>query len=387
MPAQATLFSSLLQHVPWGAFARCVTRHRMDAGHRGLDARSHLVALIAGQLIEANGLRDIEAVLAANAPALRRRRIVPARRSTLSEANRYRSPEALEDLIPALLAKLSPTGARQAKEDLRLLDATLIHPASRARDWAHFQHGHAAAKVHVVYDPKARVPVFYEITSANTNDITVAKTRTPIEPGATYVFDLGYYDFGFWADLDGKDCRFVTRLKANTKVRVQAERPVPAGTNIVRDQTVTLPERLARSRKNPFAKHGRMVIVTTETGTQMRLFSNDLEAPAEAIAELYRTRWQIELFFRWIKQNLHIHRFHGHSINAVRLQVAAAIITYLLVKILHAAARTKKTAAVFFKTLRSIIFLRIEIDTLVTRIDRKHRRTQKIPPPQMEFAL
>ena len=109
MPAQATVFSSLLQHVPWGEFARCVARHRMDAGHRGLDARSHLAALIAGQLIEANGLRDIEATLAANAPGLRRRRIVPVRRSTLSEANRYRSPEAFEDLIPALLAQIAVT--------------------------------------------------------------------------------------------------------------------------------------------------------------------------------------------------------------------------------------------------------------------------------------
>lgn len=387
MPAHATVFSSLLQHVPWGKFARCVARHRMDAGHRGLDARSHLSALIAGQLIEANGLRDIEAVLAANAPGLRRRRIVPARRSTLSEANRYRSPEAFEALIPILLAKLSPARARKARDELRLVDATLIRPGGGAQDWAHFQHGHAVAKVHVVYDPKAQAPVFYEITSANTNDITVAKAAMPIEPGATYVFDLGYYDFGFWADLDAEGCRFVTRLKANTKVTVQAEHTVPAGTNIVCDQTVILPKRLNRSRKNPFAKTGRMVTVTTDTGTQMRLFSNDLEAPAATIAELYRTRWQIELFFRWIKQNLHIHRFHGHSLNAVRLQVAAAIITYLLVKILHAAAKTGKTVAVFFKALRNTMFLRIPIDILVKRIDQNQRRKQKQPPPQMEFAL
>jgi hypothetical protein len=359
----------------------------MDAGHRRLDARSHLVALLAGQLIEANGLRDIEATLAANAPALRRRRIVPARRSTLSEANRYRSPEAFEALIPALLAKLSPTKARQAKEDLRLVDATLIRPGSGAQDWARFQHGHAAAKVHVVYDPKAQVPVFYEITSANTNDITVAKIRMPVEPGATYVFDLGYYDFGFWADLATEGCRFVTRLKTNTKVTVQAERPVAAGTNIVCDQTVTLPERLAYSRKNPFSAPGRMVTVTTDTGTQLRLFSNDLEASAETIADLYKARWQIELFFRWIKQNLHIHRFHGHSINAVRLQIAAAIITYLLVKILHVAARTKRTAAVFLKTLRNTMFVPIEINTLVIRIDQTRNRAQGTPPPQMEFAL
>lgn len=387
MPVQATVFSSLLQQVPWAEFGRCVARHRMDEGHRGFDARSHLAALIAGQLIEANGLRDVETVLAANAPALRRRRIVPACRSTLSEANRHRSPDAFEALIPALLARLSLSGARKAKQHLRLLDATLIRPGNAARDWAHFQHGHAAAKVHVVYDPQAQVPIFYEITSANTNDITVAKAKMPIEPGATYVFDLGYYDFGFWADLDARGCRFVTRLKANTRLTVHTEHPVPAGTNIVRDQTVTLPGRLARSRSNPFAKTGRMVTVVTETGAILRLFSNDLEAPAQAIAELYKTRWQIELFFRWIKQNLHIRRFLGRSLNAVRLQIAAAIITYLLIKILHAAARTRKTAAVFAKTLRATIFLRIEIQTLVQRIDHKPGRRPRSQIPQLELDL
>jgi hypothetical protein len=387
MPVQATVFSQALQHLPWGQFARLVGRHGMDAGHRGLDARSHLAALIAGQLIEAHGLRDIEAVMAANAPALRRRRIVPVRRSTLADANRSRPPEAFEALIPVLLETLSPTRARQAKDELRLLDATLIRPGSGAHHWAHFQHGHAAAKVHVVYDPKAQVPVFYEITSANTNDIKVAKASMPIEAGATYVFDLGYYDFGFWAELSAKGCPFVTRLKINTKVTIMAECPVPAGTNIVSDQIVLLPERLARSRKNPFPKAGRMVTVTTADGKHLRLFSNDLNAPAETIAELYKTRWQIELFFRWIKQNLHINRFHGRSLNAVRLQIAAAIITYLLVKILHAASRTKRTPTVFFSTVRSALFLRVRIATLVGRIDQPPTRTPSQPTPQMEFAL
>jgi hypothetical protein len=213
MPAQATLFSRLLQHLPWSVLKRAVVTHEMDKGHRVLDARSHLVALMAGQLIEAHGLRDIEAALAAHAPALKRRRIEPACRSTLADANKVRSPAAFEGLIPALLAELSPTKARRTKEDLRLVDSTLVHPGSGAEGWAHFQNGKVAAKVHVVYDPKAEVPTFYELTSGNTNDITVAKTKMLIEAGATYVFDLGYYDFGFWADLDAKGCRFVTRLK------------------------------------------------------------------------------------------------------------------------------------------------------------------------------
>jgi IS4 transposase len=343
--------------------------------------------LVAGQLVEAHGLRDIEAALAAHAPALKRRRIEPACRSTLADANKIRPAAAFEAVIPPLLARLSPTMARRTREELRLVDSTLIHPGSGAGSWAHFQNGKVAAKVHVVFDPKAEVPTFYELTSGNTNDITIAKERMPVEAGATYVFDLGYYDFGFWADLDGKGCRFVTRLKKNTPVRVVAERPVAGGSNVVYDKIVRLPERMAKSRKNPFAQDGRMLAVTLDTGKTLRLFTNDLDSPAETIADLYKARWQIELFFRWIKQNLKIRRFHGRSANAVRLQIAAAIITYLLLKLLHSAARTKKTAARFFASIRHAIFHRMDVDTLVGRIERRQGHLALPPSPQLEFAL
>ncbi|MFC3230336.1 IS4 family transposase, partial [Marinibaculum pumilum] len=241
-----------------------------------------------------------------------------------------------------------------------------------------------AAKVHVVFDPKAALPVFYEVTAANTNDITVAKERLPIESGATYIFDLGYYDFGFWADLDTKGCTFVTRLKKNTSVAVLENRTVPSGSNVIADQVVHLPVRMARNRHNPFDKPGRMVTVTLETGKVLRLFSNDLESPAAKIAELYRTRWQIELFFRWIKQNLRIRHFIGRSENAVRLQVATAIITYLLLKLMHRASRTKKAIGHFTRSVQHALFHRIEVATLVNRIERRDRNRRPEAGPQLE---
>lgn len=209
----------------------------------------------------------------------------------------------------------------------------------------------------------------------------------PVEAGATYVFDLGFYDFGFWAALDGQGCRFVTRLKKNTPVTVVAERPVPEGGAIVRDRTVMLPQRLANGRRNPFAKAGRLVVVTIDTGKRLKLFTNDLESPAATIAELYKTRWRIELFFRWIKQNLRIQHFYGHSHNAVRLQIAAAIITYLLLKIVHAATRTKKTVALLFATVRNALFHRIGVETLVGRIERRRACPSRPPSPPPEFRL
>ena len=187
MPVQATLFSRLVQHLPCAVLDRAVTALGMDKGCRELDARSHLAAPIAAQLIAARGLGDIEAVLASQAPALKRRRL-PACRSTLADANQARSPEAFEALLPALLANLSPANAREAKAQLRWIDSTRVNPGSGAKDWAHFQTGKLAAKVHVVYDPAAQVPAFHEIASGNTNAITVAKSTMAIEPGTTCAF-------------------------------------------------------------------------------------------------------------------------------------------------------------------------------------------------------
>jgi hypothetical protein len=387
MPAQATVFSSLLQHVPWTEFDRAVEEHDGEKGCRQLTARSHLVALLTGQLIQANGLRDIEAAMEAQRPALKRRRIMPARRSTLSDANAVRPAAPFEAVIAVMMARLSPTKARYARRDLRLIDATMIYPGSGASEWARYQNCSVAAKVHVVYDPEARIPTFFELSGGNCNDITIAKQVMPIAAGATYAFDLGYYDFGFWAELDANGCRFVTRLKKNTRVTLLRERPVRAGSNILFDHVVRLPERLAGRRSNPFSKAGREIGIVLDTGRRIRIFTNDLNGSARTIAELYKRRWQIELFFRWIKQNLHIHHFHGRSENAVRLQVAAAIIVYLVIKLAHLAARVEKTVAVFFKAITCHLFSRLDVDLLARRIERNPVLPLKRDTSQLEFVL
>jgi IS4 transposase len=387
MHVQATVLSRLLQHIPWAEFDRAVDEHDGEKGCRGLNARSHLVALLTAQLIDANGLRDIEAAMEAQAPALKRRQIAPARRSTLSDANAVRPAAPFEAVIGAMLARLSPTKARYARRDLRLIDSTLVRPGAGAAEWARFESRCVAAKVHVVYDRKAEVPTFFELTGGNTNDITVAKRAMPIAAGATYAFDLGYYDYGFWAELDAQGCRFVTRLKKNTPLKVLAKRPVPAGCNVLFDHVVQLPSRLARHRRNPFSKPGRAIGVLLDSGRRIRVFTNDLKSSARTIAQLYKTRWQIELFFRWIKQNLHIHHFHGRSENAVRLQIAAAIIVYLMIKLAHAAVGATKAVAIFFKAVTSHLFNRIDINVLVQRIERRVVLPSSRNPAQLEFVL
>jgi len=145
--------------------------------------------------------------------------------------------------------------------------------------------------------------------------ITAAKVM-PIEPGATYVYDLGYYDYGWWAGLDDAGCRFVTRLKKNTPFSVIKENRIPKNSNVLRDCIGHLPARLANSRMNPLQVSSSEISVIIDTGKLLRIVTNDLDAPAEEIADLYKQRWQIELFFRWVKQTLRIKHFVGVSENA-----------------------------------------------------------------------
>jgi len=207
-------------------------------------------------------------------------------------------------------------------------------------------------------------PIYAAVTPARINDITAAQTM-PIEAGATYVFDLGYYDYAWWAELDAKGCRLVTRLKRNTPLTISETRAVPRGGNVLSDRIGYLPARQAKNRKNPFQKKAREVQVTIETGRVLRILTNDLDAPAQTIADLYKRRWAIELFFRWVKQTLKITRFLGTSGNAIRIQIAVALITFLLLRAAQATQTTVTSPLAFARLIRANLMHRRDLAALL----------------------
>jgi hypothetical protein len=231
-------------------------------------------------------------------------------------------------------------------------------------DWATFSAGVCGAKAHIIYDPDADQPLYLMVTPSNVNDITAAK-EMPIEPGATYVFDLGYYDYGWWATLDATGCRIVTRLKVNTPFAVVKDRPVAAGSSILSDRTGHLPKRLAASRSNPMSGLVREIRVVIETGKVLRIFTNDLTGSAQEIADLYKRRWAIELFFRWVKQTLKIGHFFGTSENAVRIQIVVALIAFVLLRLAHDATRIVKSPLAFVRLIRANLMERRAITDLL----------------------
>jgi hypothetical protein len=314
-------------------------------------------------------LREIEAGLASHAARLYHLGSGPAPRSTLADANRLRPHQVFSGLFSILVARASRGLRRSTSEAVRLIDSTGIRLAGVAAEWARFSAKVCGAKAHVIYDPDAEQPLYLEVTTARTNDITPAKAM-PIEAGATYVFDLGYYDFSWWAKLDQAGCRIVSRLKKNTPLRVTFEQVLPEGSSLLYDRIGLLPERLKSTRHNPFTDPVREIGVRLEDGKTLRIVTNDLDAPAQQIADLYKRRWAIELFFRWVKQTLKIRHFLGTSENAVRIQIAVALIAYLILKLAKDAAKLTYSLLAFARLVRANLMHRRPLDQLL-----------KPPPP------
>jgi hypothetical protein len=364
MRHQNSVFHGLLKHLPWGEFDRLVAVHGADSGVRRLTTKSQFVALLYGQLAGAASLREIVTGLQSHQVRLYHLGARPVQRSTLADANAHRPAEVFTELF-ALMVRQANRHLRRALGDaVYLIDATSLKLDRRSAAWAHFSEAACGAKVHVIYDPDGDRPVYAVVTAAKVNDITPAKAM-PIEPGATYVFDLGYYDYDWWAKLDRAQCRIVTRFKSNTPLAVVEELPVPAGTTIRSDRIGHLPRRQSNNRANPFQDPVREVRVELDSGKVLRLLCNDLDATAEEIADLYKRRWAIELFFRWVKQTLKIRRFLGTSENAVRIQIAVALIAFLLLRMAQAAQHAIASPLVFARLVRANLMHRRRLDRLL----------------------
>lgn len=379
MPHQNIVFHGLLKHIPWADLDRLVDEHNAEPDPRGLKTRAQLIAMLYGQLYGAHGLREIENNLKSHASKLYHLGGCTVSKSALSTANKERPAEVFAGLLAILMGQLQRGYRRKIGDCVRLIDSTSLRLNGLSGDWATFSTDVCGAKAHIIYDPDADQPLYLMVTAANVNDISAAK-EMPIEPGATYVFDLGYYDYAWWAELHEAECRIVTRLKSNTPFTVIEDRPVPPDNTILSDRIGYLPKRLAASRRNPMSAAVREIRVVNENGKELRIFTNDLILSAQEIASLYKRRWAIELFFRWVKQTLKITHFFGISENAVRIQIAIALIAFMLLRLAHEANRIGVSPLAFARLIRANLMHRRSIAELL------QRRPQTRPPLQ-QIAL
>jgi hypothetical protein len=332
-----TLFAQIMEFVPWTSFARIVTRYGGDSGVRSLNCTEQFRAMAFAQLTWRESLRDIETCLLSNQAKLYGMGFRdPVRRSTLADANESRDWHIWEDLATVLIKRARKLYCNESfgvelDSTVYALDATTIDLCLSLFPWAPFRTAKAAVKLHTLLDLRGNIPAFIHISDGKTHEVNVLDMLT-IEAGAFYVMDRGYLDFKRLFSLHQAGAFFVTRAKRGMDAHRVYSMPTERDAGIICDQRIAMngfyisqdyPEQLRRIRfKDP------------ETGKTLVFLTNNTALPALTIAALYKSRWQVELFFKWIKQHLRIKRFIGNSENAVKTQVWCAISTYVLIAII-----------------------------------------------------
>ena len=365
-----------MKALPRGNFERIVERHQADKHTKGFRCWDQLVAMVYGQLCGASSLRVLEAGFNSQAHHHYHLGTGAIRRSTLADANAKRSTEVFAETARLLMSQAKRKLRREGEELLYLLDSTSITLKGLGFDaWtqANRTHRTQGIKLHVLYAARAEqegYPVRQSLTPPNVNDRDEG-VKMPLETRATYVFDKGYCDYTWWHRIEREGARFVTRFKRNASLRLEQALPIPAEDTetILADEIVCFANRHPGARrKNPYQKPLRRVTVARpEHDSPLVLATNDLDSPAAQIAERYKQRWGIELFFKWIKQHLRLRNFLGRSAHAVHIQILTALIAYLLLALYHQAQRYTGSLWILLAELRSTLFQRPGIETALYR--------------------
>lgn len=330
-------FDAVLKGLPRKEFDRAVSRHHADKYCKHFTNWQHLVAMVYAQLSGASSLRVLELSFNSHAQYHSTLRTDAIRRSTLADANERRSTIVFDEVAAWLIGQVSRKLHREAAALIRLLDSTSITLKGREFDrWtvSDRTRNTQGIKLHLLLDLSTKAPQWYSFSAANVNDVDQA-ALVPLAPNALYVFDKGYCNYNWWQKIDASGAFFVTRFKSNAALVHQEERPIPARVQdlILRDETVSFKCKHPGGRRiNRYGKQLRRITVhRADKASPLILATNDLHSPASDIAQRYKERWEIELFFKWIKQHLKVKSFFGRSCNAVHLQLVTALIGYLLV--------------------------------------------------------
>ena len=364
------VFAQLMEHLPLTTFRRCVARY---AGHHKVKRFSCLdqyLSMAFAQLTYRESLRDIEACLRAQSSKLYHLGIrSTVARNTLANANAIRDWRIYRDFAQSLIAMARRLYVNESfgvdlKETVYALDATTIDLCLSVFPWAPFRSSKAAIKLHTLLDLRGNIPSFIRISDGKWHEINVLDELIT-EPGAFYVMDRGYIDFERLGRLNEVGSFFVTRAKANLKVQRRYSRKVDKSTGLICDQTVMLT--VFYSRQGFDAPLRRVRFKDPESGKTLVFLTNNFALPAITITQLYRCRWQIELFFKWIKQHLRIKAFFGTTENAVKTQIWTAVSVYVLIAIVKKRLNVSASLYELLQILSLTIFERVPLIQLLTR--------------------
>lgn len=370
-----TRFHQILEALPHSFLRASKEQRSSDRYSKTFSTYDHLVALIYAQLSAVKSLRELESSFNNHTEKHYHLGCSSIKRSTLSDANSRRDPGIFKEVVALLMAGVHRTQRRRLKEFIYLLDSTPIQLKEAGFEWAKecATKRTTGLKAHLAINSPSDNPVYLNITSANVNDITDAQSM-PLQPKTTYIFDKGYDSYSWWYKIHKAQSHFVTRFKSNAAVRVLEIKEHDAN-EILSDEIVKFKYKKNRAKhENPyFDTPLRRVKIQREGKSPLILATNIMDKSADEIGQLYKQRWQVELFFKWLKQNLKIKRFIGRSKNAVLLQIYAAITTYLLLWIYKSRQGIQSSLHLMLVALRPQLFMRLDTDY---HIDRRRKRRE-----------
>ena len=360
MPRFCSIFSQLLQLFPRTEFQKAVVATQAERHARGFTCWGQFVAMLFCQLGRAYSLREICGGLASCEGRLAHLGVTAPRRATLAYANAHRPWQLYEQVFYQLLARcrtVAGTKKFRFKHKLLSLDATIIDLCAELFPWAAFRRTKGAVKLHFTLDHDGYLPTAMVITPGKQHEVTIARQQR-FAPHTILVFDRGYVDFTWFAALEAAKVYFVTRLKAGTAYEVVERRPIPSRGGVIADEWILL----TGTRTRTAYPHGlRRVEVETPEGDRLVFLTNHLDLGATTVARIYKDRWQIELFFKALKQYLHVKTFVGTSANALHIQIWTALIAVLIVKYLQVTARFGWSFANLIALLRMNLFVHRDV--------------------------
>ena len=363
MNAGKTLFAQVMEFVPWKTFGRIISKHKGDCGVRTLSCADLFRILAFSQLTWRESLRDIEVCLAANQTKLFHMGLAqPPARSTLADALNIRDWRIYQALAQRLISRARALYAEDPLLDIDAtiyaLDATTVDLCLSLFEWAPFRANRAAIKLHALLDLRGAIPAFLYISGGKLNEVNVLDIL-PIEAGSFYVMDRGYLDFRRLFAMHQAGAFFVTRARSAMNARRVYSAVADRNRGVICDQRVMLEDRKT-SKKYP-EQIRRIRFKDPDSGKTLVFLTNNTALPALTIAALYKGRWQVELFFKWIKQHLRIKRFLATSENAVKTQIWCAIATYVLIAIVKKELKLNASLYTCLQILSVSIFEKTEI--------------------------
>ena len=387
--AISTVFHQVVKLIPRTEFESIVARHNGDYRVRTMNCWTWFNSLLFGQLTGHDSIRAIERVFAHQDLKMASLGLAPVRKSTLADANESRPVQVLEDLFQYMLKRAYAVAPRKHRfkftGDVFALDSSTIELCLMLCPWARFHHektGKGAVKLHTAIDVANDLPQFVIITDGRQHDMKVAREQIAFKPNDTVLMDKAYVDYAWMNDLNVGGVTFVTRAKKNCHFKVVESREVNRTRGLRADQTIYLTSAIAGKKYE--GKLRRVSYRDPDTGKWLVFLTNNFDLAAMTIAKLYKARWDVELFFKTIKQNLKIKKFLGTSVNAVKSQILVALIAYLLVQILRYQLRSNISIPDAMAVIGTLLLLKEPISRLLGDLPRTCRHP---PSPQMRFKF